>query len=117
MIDGQAPHDSKEILYKNYLLHMSTRLYSQLFDFKSSFWDYHERYFSEYLQAVHLEQLNHKDKINRYSEEEFTKISKGKALSKVVMAALGCLDNNNTVIERLNISQVISPRDTSTMMI
>ncbi|HEY9060611.1 MAG TPA: hypothetical protein VIO64_08940 [Pseudobacteroides sp.] len=106
MIDGQALHDSKEILYKNYLLHMSTRLYSQLFDFKSPFWDYHERYFSEYLHAVHLEQLNHKDKINRYSEEEFIKISKGKAaLSKVVIAALGCLDNNSIAMERLNISQ------------
>jgi hypothetical protein len=106
MIDGQADTEFKEMLYKNYLLHMSTRYYSKLFDSKSSFWEYHERYFGEYFQAINLERENHKDKITRYLDEEFTKISKGKAaLSKVVIAALGCLDNNHTAMERLEVSQ------------
>jgi hypothetical protein len=71
------------------------RLLATVVNHNDIFWQYYERYYYEYVNAVMAERKNHFSVLNNYEFHEFIKIAKGKpALAKIIPAAISSLDNS-----------------------
>lgn len=83
---------------KNLSIQYQTRVLSNLFDEKSEFWDYYDKYQKEYFNAIKLER-NHYRTLEKYEYEEFQIISHGiYALGKWPVTAMAFLSGRKEFI-------------------
>ena len=91
---------------KVYLHKECIKILSKYFSEGHKFWCYFDKYVGEYLKAVSLEKERHKNVIRVYDKDEESCILIGKsAVAKVVIAALGFLNDNEDMIIQLEKSQ------------
>jgi len=110
LIDDQMGKENPEkclcILLADLLHEKSLAILHALFIPDSSFWRFLQDYHREFVRAVFLETIKHKDRISSYTEEERRQIAIGKsALAKAATAALAVLANQGEKISRLAASQ------------
>ncbi len=87
-LDGQLSSRPGSLLLHLQLHTTALRKFQSLFEAKSPFWTYFDRYFDQYT-AARLKEMEHWGRITAYSIETMWKIGRGKsALLKVAITAL-----------------------------